>query len=126
MAELAERLESVCHFKESKTIETVKSTIIDGQATLRMDLNINEDIIECDLVNRSRLLLEPESTEPELPVKSNGQINFEFDIWKTVFERQEVNDQVQTKNPMFINGHWARDGAMSNVLIQLHAIFPKW
>ena len=124
MAELAERLESVCHFKESKTIETVKSTIIDGQATLRIDLNINEDIIECDLVNRSRLL-EPESTA-ELPVKSNGQINFEFEIWKTVFEPQEVHDQVEVKNPMFINGHFARDGAMSNVLIQLHAIFPKW
>ena len=123
MAELAERLESFCHFKESKTIETVKSTIIDGQATVRVDLNINEDIIECNLFNRSRPL-DPESKK--LPLKSNGETNFEFDIWKTVFERQEEHDQVRVKNPLFINGHFARDGAMSNVLIQLHAIFPKW
>ena len=116
-------MESFCHFKESKTIETVKSTIIDGQATVRVDLNINEDIIECNLFNRSHPL-DPESEK--LPLKSNGETHFEFDIWKTVFERQDVNDQVQVKNPMFINGYWARNGVMSNFLPQLRVIFPKW
>ena len=117
MAERAERLESFCHFKESKTIEMVKSTIIDGQATLRMDLNINEDIIDCDLPEPTELSLEP-----------NDTLNFEFDIRKTVFERQEVNDQVRSDshNPMFINGHWARNGVTSNVLSQLRAIYPEW
>ena len=116
MAEQAERLESLCRFKESKEVHTKVTTMIKGRDKVRVKLDIKEEIIECDLNSDPSTLSLPQS---------NGELNFELDIGKTVFQRKDVTGQV---NVMFVNGHWARNVLLplSNVLTQLRIIYPEW
>ena len=121
MAELAEDLEGACKLIESKNIQETKSINVDGvNADVCVKFDIKEDIIECDLNKR----FDPSTLRPE----PNDELNFQFDISKTVFERPEMKEYVRQSNPMFVNGHWARNGLvpLSNVLIQLNGIYPEW